>query len=121
MEKDIAVKITNIGKVYSLGDKEKYLTLRDAFIKWVKSPYRFITGKSTEKKEFWALRNVDLEVERGDVIGIIGRNGSGKSTLLKILSKITEPTLGMISLRGRVSSLLEVGTGFHPELTGRDN
>ena len=120
-QKEIAVKITNLGKMYSLGDKEKYLTIRDAFIKWSKAPYRFITGKKVEKKEFWALRNVNLEVEQGDVIGIIGRNGSGKSTLLKILSRITEPTLGSITLKGRVSSLLEVGTGFHPELTGRDN
>ena len=122
MEKDIAVKIEGIGKKYVIGDSEKYLALRDILVKAIKAPINILKGKGfKKKKEFWALKDINLDVERGDVVGIIGRNGAGKSTLLKILSRITEPTEGSIKYHGKVSSLLEVGTGFHPELTGREN
>ena len=108
------IKIENIGKKYSLGTKEPYYSLRDSIAE-------FFTKKKKLKEEFWALRNVGFEIGRGETVGIIGRNGAGKSTLLKILSRITPPTEGKIEMRGRVASLLEVGTGFNPELTGREN
>lgn len=108
------IKIENIGKKYALGVREPYYSLRDTIAD-------FFKGKNKPKDEFWALKNVSFEVQKGEVIGIIGRNGAGKSTLLKILSRITPPTEGKIEMRGRVASLLEVGTGFNPELTGREN
>jgi len=114
------IEVENISKRYSIGKKESYGSLRDEIMQALASPFR-------RKKEddgtdhIWALKDVSFTVEEGDVLGIVGRNGAGKSTLLKILSRITEPTTGKISMRGRVASLLEVGTGFHPELTGREN
>lgn len=113
------IEIENVSKCYRLGaQREKYYSLRDEIANWL-SPGR---RKERAKKEaFWALDDVSFSVEQGEAVGIIGRNGAGKSTLLKVLSQITPPTRGKITMRGRVASLLEVGTGFHPELTGREN
>jgi lipopolysaccharide transport system ATP-binding protein len=118
-----AIEVKGISKRYKLGhlSKSKYRTFRDDLVAFLKLPLRLITGPSHDTEEFWALKDVEFSVESGDVVGIIGRNGSGKSTLLKILSRITEPTSGEAILNGKVASLLEVGTGFHPELTGREN
>lgn len=113
------ITIQGIGKRYRIGAvKEPYLSLRDEVAKWLSPAAR--RARAAEE-EFWALKDVTFSVEPGEAIGIIGRNGAGKSTLLKILSQITPPTEGKITMRGRVGSLLEVGTGFHPELSGREN
>lgn len=118
------IEIQNISKQYSIGKKESYGSLRDEIMQAITAPFRRgarAPGTGAEDNTIWALRDVSFDVQEGEVIGIIGRNGAGKSTLLKILSRITEPTSGRIVMRGRVASLLEVGTGFHPELTGREN
>jgi len=120
---DPIIKIKNISKKYRITHQEGYLTLRDSIVNCFKKPFDIFKKKkaSSSKEDFWALRDVSFDVNPGEVVGVIGRNGAGKTTLLKILSRITYPTEGEIRLRGRVGSLLEVGTGFHPELTGREN
>ncbi|MFA6387961.1 MAG: ABC transporter ATP-binding protein, partial [Patescibacteria group bacterium] len=118
MEKPI-IQVDHISKQYRLGKQASYLSLRDVLGKMLNPKHLF--HSKTEVRQFFALQDVNFSVTRGEIIGLIGRNGAGKSTLLKILSQITPPTTGRITLHGRVASLLEVGTGFHPELTGREN
>ncbi len=115
------IRVTNLSKQYQLGGPSTpYSTLRESLVELARNPLRSIKGNGKNSK-IWALKDIDFEIEPGEVVGIIGRNGAGKSTLLKILSRITEPTSGRVELFGRIASLLEVGTGFHPELTGREN
>jgi lipopolysaccharide transport system ATP-binding protein len=116
------ISVENLSKQYRIGTKLPYKTFRESLMNAITSPAKlFKRNGSGEDSTIWALKDVSFEVQQGEVIGIIGRNGAGKTTLLKILSRVTEPTEGEVRIRGRVGSLLEVGTGFHPELTGREN
>jgi lipopolysaccharide transport system ATP-binding protein len=117
---DAAIRVEGLGKRYRIGERERYRALRDTLVDALKAPLRARSPKGADST-IWALRDVSLQVGQGEVLGVIGHNGAGKSTLLKILSRITEPTEGRAVVHGRVGSLLEVGTGFHPELTGREN
>jgi len=116
---DVAIQVEKLGKLYRLEARRVgYKTFRETVTQWFHGSG---SEPQSERESFWALKDVSLEIKRGEVVGIIGRNGAGKSTLLKVLSRITEPTEGFADIHGRVGSLLEVGTGFHPELTGREN
>lgn len=122
MASPAAIQVEGLSKQYRLGESHGSALLRDTLAGWIRSPLQRLAARPPPETEvLWALRDVAFAIQPGEAVGVIGRNGSGKSTLLKLISRITEPTTGRIRLRGRVASLLEVGTGFHPDLTGREN
>ena len=120
---NVAIRVVNLSKLYRLGQFVGYQTLRESLVSAVSAPFRHFRSepRNLDTEYIWALKDISFEVKQGEVVGIIGRNGAGKTTLLKVLTRITEPTEGYAEIYGRVGSLLEVGTGFHPELTGREN
>lgn len=119
MSNNVAIRVANLSKVYTIGENYGYKTLREVITETITRPFHTKSAKTSDR--IWALKNISFEVKKGEVVGIIGPNGAGKSTLLKIIARITEPTKGLVEINGRVASLLEVGTGFHSELTGREN
>jgi lipopolysaccharide transport system ATP-binding protein len=123
---EVVIRVENLGKRYRIGERERYLALRDVLTRAMSAPARLFgsrkpTSSNGDYSHIWALKNVSFDIRQGEVVGIIGRNGAGKTTLLKILARVTKPTQGFAEVRGRMGTLLEVGTGFHPELTGREN
>jgi len=123
---DTVIRAENLSKRYKIGERQNNVTLRDVIANFVSAPARLFRARKPQSangdaNHIWAVKDVSFEIRRGEVVGIIGRNGAGKSTLLKILARVTKPTTGYADVRGRMGSLLEVGTGFHPELTGREN